>query len=276
VTQSSFAGQVAWITGAGSGIGKALAFELAARGAHVVVSGRRLANLESVAKEIEAKGGKATPITCDVCDEDDVRRAVEDIVREVGRLDVCVANAGFLVSGLVTKLSAEDWRRQFDTNVVGAAMTAKYAIPELLKRGGRLVLIGSVAAFVGAARTGPYSSSKAALRAVGQVLALELHGTGVSTTIIHPGFVESEIAQVDNKGVHDASRDDHRPKQLMWPAEKAARVMANAIHARKAEYVFTGHGKVGAFLGQHAPQLVHFALTHGPAAKAAKKIRPDR
>ena len=154
-------------------------------------------------------------------------------------------------------------------------MTAKYAIPELMKRAGRLVLIGSVAAFVGAPRTAAYSSSKAALRSIGHVLALELDGTGVSTTIVHPGFVESEIAQVDNTGVHDPSRGDHRPKALMWTAEKAARVMANAIEARKREYVFTGHGKVGAFLGQHAPQLVHLALTRGPAAKAAKKIRPD-
>lgn len=268
-------GQVVWITGAGSGIGKALALELAAQGATVAVSGRRQKNLEDVAKEIEQRGGKALPAMCDVTDEDDVQRCVDAIAKELGRLDAAIANAGFSVAGKLRKLSAEDWRRQLDTNVVGAAITARHALPHLEKTKGRIAFVGSVAAFTPAPGISAYCASKAAVRMVGLSLAMELHGTGVSVSLLHPGYVESEIAQVDNQGRHDGSRADKRPKNLMWPADKAAKVMASALWARKREYVFTGHGKVGAFLGQHAPQLIHFAMTQTSAKKSVGEVTKE-
>ena len=268
-------GQVVWITGAGSGIGKALALELAAQGATVAVSGRRQKNLEDVAKEIEQRGGKALPAMCDVTDEDDVQRCVDAVAKELGRLDAAIANAGFSVAGKLRKLSAEDWRRQLDTNVVGAAITARHALPHLEKTKGRIAFVGSVAAFTPAPGISAYCASKAAVRMVGLSLAMELHGTGVSVSLLHPGYVESEIAQVDNQGRHDGSRADKRPKNLMWPADKAAKVMASALWARKREYVFTGHGKVGAFLGQHAPQLIHFAMTQTSAKKSVGEVTKE-
>ena len=108
---------------------------------------------------------------------------------------------------------------------------------------------------------GAYAASKFAVRAIGQTLAAELHGSGVSCTTIHPGYIESEIAQVDNQGRFDPQREDRRPKNLMWPADRAARAMVDAIAKRKREYTFTGHGKVGAFAGRHMPGLVHFGMT---------------
>ena len=267
-----FDGLVTWITGAGSGIGKALALEFVSRGSVVAVSGRRADYLEEVAREIESKGGKALAVPCDVTEEAEVERAVARIAGELGRLDVAFANAGFALAGSIRTLTAEDWRRQFDTNVVGAALTAKYAVPELEKTKGRIAMVASVAAFTPSPKMGAYSASKAALRSLGQTLDIELHGTGVSVTVIHPGFVESEIAQVDNQGRFDAARVDKRPKNLMWPAERAARVCADAIHARKHEFVFTGHGKLGAFLGQHTPGVLRFAMTRGGAKKRAESL----
>ncbi len=258
-----FEGQVVWITGGGSGIGRALALAFAKEGAAVAVSGRRLERLELVAAEIESNGGKALAVVCDVTDEASIESAVQEVVGTLGRLDVTVANAGFSVAGKIAKLSADDWRRQFDVNVVGLAMTARYSIPHLKEHKGRLVLVGSVASMVVAPGVGAYSASKYAVRAIGQTLAVELHGTGVSCTTIHPGFIESEIAQVDNQGVYDASRKDTRPQKLMWPADRAAESMIDAIAARKREYTFTGHGKVGAFVGRHLPGLVHLGLTRG-------------
>lgn len=262
-----FAGQVAWITGAGSGIGKALALELGREGAAVAVSGRRAKNLEEVAREVESAGGKALPVVCDVTDEDDVERAADAVARELGGMHVAIANAGFSVAGKVESLTAEDWRRQLDTNVVGAAITCRHALPHLKKTRGRIALVGSVAAFTPGPKLAPYCASKAAVRMVGLSLAVELHGTGVSVSVIHPGYVESEIAQVDNEGHHDPSRPDRRPKNLMWPADRAARAMLDALHKRKREHVFTAHGKVGAFVGQHATWLVHEALTRGGGKK---------
>ncbi len=260
-----FDGKVAWITGGGSGIGRALAMAVASEGAHVVVSGRRLERLDEVVAEIRETGGQATAVRCDVTDETSLAEAVAAIVAERGSLDIAIANAGFAVSGRVEKLDAADWRRQFDTNVMGAALTAKHAIAELRKTSGRIVLVGSVAGYICAPGHGAYTASKHAVRAIGETLSAELHGTGVSCTTIHPGYVASEIAQVDNQGVFDSSRKDKRPSKLMWPANRAAKVMVCAIASRRRQFVFTGHGKVGAFIGQHMPGMAYLMMRQRPS-----------
>lgn len=253
-----FQDQVVWITGASAGIGRELARQMADEGAHVAVSARREDRLEAVVSEIENRGRQALAVACDVTDERAVADAADRVAEHFGRLDVAIANAGFGVVGPIEELSADDWRRQFDVNVVGLAVTVRHSLPHLRKTGGRMVLIGSVASMVTRTNTGPYSSSKAAVRMIGQTLALELHGTGVSSITIHPGFVESDIARTDNEGVYHPDAEDQRPAKLMWPTDRAARVMINAIHKRKREYVFTGHGKFFGFLGRHWPALMHF------------------
>jgi len=226
-----FDNQVVWITGGGSGIGRALALAFAGEGATVAVSGRRDDRLQEVVRELEARGAKGLAVRCDVTDEASVAEAVQKVVRTL--------------------------------DVIGVAMTARYAIPHLRERKGRLVLVGSISSMMSTPGVGAYSASKYAVRAIGQALAVELHGSGVTCTTIHPGYIESEIAQVDNQGRFDASREDRRPKNLMWSADRAARTMVDAVAARKREHTFTGHGKVGAFAGRHMPSLIHFGLTRG-------------
>lgn len=260
---SRFEGLVTWITGGGSGIGRALALELARQGADVAVSGRRSERLDAVVGEVETLGRRAYAVTCDVTDEASVQAAAVAVAAEFGRIDVAIANAGWSLSGRFETLTAEDWRRQFDVNVVGAASTIRAALPHLLETQGRAVFVSSVMGFLSMSGQGAYAASKFAIRAMGLALSQELHGTGATCTTISPGFVESEIAQVDNQQRFRAEREDRRPAKLMWSSEKAARVMAKAIYARKREYVFTGHGKVAAFLGKHTPSLVHLALTRG-------------
>lgn len=254
-----FKGEAAWVTGGGSGIGRALALELARRGADVAISGRTEVRLEEVAREVEALGRRSLAVRCDVTDEGQVAAAADRVAREFGKLDLAIANAGYAVMGPVEGLTVDEWRKQLDVNVIGSAMTAKHALAYLRKTKGRLGLVGSIAAFVPLAKHAPYCASKYAVRALGQTISVELAGTGVSCTTMHPGFVESEIARVDNEGVHHPDRKDGRPKKLMWPADKAARVMLDSMHRRQKEFVFTGHGKVGAFFGKHAPGLVMYA-----------------
>ncbi len=261
--------QVVWITGAGSGIGRALALAFAREGADVALSGRRLDRLEEVAAEVTSLGRRALPVPLDVAADGACEEGVTRIVQALGRLDVAVANAGFSVNGAFESLTLDDWRRQLDVNVIGAVATARAALPELRKTNGRVVFVASVMGLLTLPGQTAYSASKFALRAIGLGLAQELHGTGVSCTTIHPGFVESEIAQVDNSGQFRAGRKDRRPQRLMWPADKAARVMVAAIHGRKREYVFTGHGKAGGFLGRHFPGLVHFVGTRKKVRGAA-------
>lgn len=256
-----FEGKVVWITGGGTGIGRECALEFARRGGHVVVSGRREQVLMEVAQECKALGVKAMGLVCDVTSEESVKSAVAHIVEAFGGIDVVLANAGFGVGGRIEDLEVADWRRQFETNVIGLIATARHSLPHLKERQGRLALVGSVAGFIPSPGVGAYHSSKYAVRAIGQVLAIELHGSGVSCTSIHPGFVKSEIGRVDNKGEHHPEWEDKRPKKLMWETDRAARVMVDAIYKRRREFVFTRHGKIAAALGRHFPGLVHFVLT---------------
>ena len=272
-----FDGLVVWVTGGGTGIGRALALEAARQGADVAVSGRRAEPLEEVATMVRAAGRRALVIASDVVDEAACRDAVARIVAELGKLDVAVANAGYGASGAFERLTMADWRRQFDVNVFGLLHTVYAALPELRKTGGRLGLVSSVMGLVALPGQGPYAASKFAVRAIGLTLAQELHGSGVSVTTIYPGFVESDIARTDNRGKVDASRKDPRPAKLMWTADRAARVMLRAVARRRREMVFTGHGRAGAFLGKHFPGLVHFVLTRsGIGKKALASNKQDR
>ena len=248
-----FAGQVVWITGGGSGLGAAMAREFVDQGAKVAISGRRVARLEGVVSQLTALGHNAVAVPCDVTDADSVQQAVASVVAHFGKMDVCVANAGFAVSGTLDRVSERDWRQQLDVNVVGAASTLKHALPAVREQSGRLAVVGSVAGLAFFPGAGVYQASKAAVRAMSHTFSMELAGTGVSCTLLQPGFVESEIGQVDNDGVFHPERTDQRPQKIMWSSADAARVMVRAIYKRRVEYSFTGHGRLGAFLGQHFP-----------------------
>ena len=267
--------EVVWITGAGSGIGQAMAIEYASRGFWVVVSGRREDRLVQVQKEIEASGGTCLASVCDVSQDAEIQASVAQIIEICGRLDIVIANAGFSVSGRLEGLSSDDWKRQFDVNVIGAMQTVRFALPYLEKTNGRAVLISSVMAYVGVAKTGAYAASKAALTAIGETLHLELLGTGISCTVVHPGFVESEIGQVSNDGVYNADIKDPRPAQLLWTKEKAAKVIFRAVAKRKRLFVFTAHGKFAVWMGRHCPAIVFHILAFGnKAQRAISLIRP--
>ncbi len=270
-----FEGSAVWITGATSGLGREMALEFARQGANVAVSGRRQDRLDEVVAEIERLGRRGLGVPCDVSDEGQIEAAVAAAVAGLGKLDVAVANAGVSIAGKVERLSGDDWRRQLDTNVVGAALTARYALPHLKATRGRLGLVGSVAGVLAAPGFSAYTASKYALRAIGQTLSMELYGTGVSCTTLQPGFVSTEIAQVNNAGVYNPEAIDKRPQKLMWEADKAAQVMIRALYSRKREFTFTGHGRLGAFLGQHTPGLVHLAMTRFGGAKRAASVNDE-
>ena len=252
-------GRVYWITGGGTGLGRAMAVEAARRGHQVFVSGRRAAELDAVVAAIAAHGGRAGAVPCDVTDEEQVARAARDVAERGGRIDRVVANAGFSVSGPVESLSAADWRRQLDVNVVGAAITARNAIPFLRATRGKLGLVGSVAAHALFPGHAAYQASKAAVLAIGRTLEMELRADGITVTVLQPGFVATEIAKVDNQGRFDPDRRDRRPAALMWEAAPAARLMLDALDRGVVEYTFTGHGRIGAFLGRHFPGLIQWA-----------------
>jgi NAD(P)-dependent dehydrogenase (short-subunit alcohol dehydrogenase family) len=251
-----FAGKVALVTGASTGIGRALALEFARDGADVAVAARRLDLLETLGRDIEGLGRRALPLRCDVTREDEVQAAVAAAVARFGTLDVVVANAGFGVVGAVETLTSEDFRRQFETNVFGVLHTVKAALPELAKSRGRLALVGSVSGHVTVPGTAAYSMSKYAIRSLADALYHELRPKGVAVTLISPGFVESDFRQVDNQGVHHPEARDPYPRWLVMPKDVAARKIARAIARRRREIILTGHGKLAVFLHRHFPGLM--------------------
>jgi NAD(P)-dependent dehydrogenase (short-subunit alcohol dehydrogenase family) len=260
--KNSYNRKSVWITGGGSGLGKAMALEYARLGARVAVSGRRVDRLEETVQDIEKQGGSGLAVPCDVSQEDQVISAVSIIIKSFGRIDVAVANAAFSVTGNIEKLEAADWRRQFDVNVIGAAITAKYALPELRKTGGRLALVGSAGSLGPVPGFGVYVSSKYALRAMGQTLSIELHGSGVSCTLLYPGYMETEFSQTDNQGQLDPKKEKLSNNPYMWSTEKSAKVCIRAIQKRKREYAFSALSKIWCWLGMHFPSSLYFYLTH--------------
>lgn len=246
------------VTGASSGIGKALALEFARQGANLIITARRKERLDDLAKEIEGMGRKALAVACDVTLDGDMERAVEETHEAFGLLDVVVANAGFGVSGNLEKLKVEDYKRQNETNVYGLLRTVYATLDDLKQTKGRLALVGSVASYVSMPGSTPYSISKYAVRALAEGLYLELKPKGVSVTLVSPGFVSSEIRQVNNKGVLKEGAKDPVPQWIVLSAEVAARQIANGIFSRKREQVITWHGRLIMILRNHFPWLYWF------------------
>jgi short-subunit dehydrogenase len=243
-----FAGQVALVTGASSGIGAAVARELAREGADVVLAARRADRLQVVAAEIESVGRRALVVPCDVTRDGELERVAGAARDAFGRIDVVVANAGFGVVGPVERLPLADYRRQFETNVFGVIRTVHATLPDLEATRGRLVVMGSVAGYVATPGSSPYAVSKFAVRALAEALGFELSPRGVSVTLVSPGFVASDIRRVDNRGLQPGAPEPV-PRWLLVPTDRAARQIVRAA-------VITGHGKVIVWLVRHAPWLV--------------------
>jgi NADP-dependent 3-hydroxy acid dehydrogenase YdfG len=258
-----FRDHVVLITGASSGIGAALARELAREGAKLVLLARRRERLESLCAEFATAGSQAVAHVGDVTRRADLDAAVALAVERFGRLDVAVANAGFGVVGPLENLGVEDYRQQFETNVFGVLETSKACLPELRKSRGRLVLIGSVAGHISAPNASPYAMSKFAIRALAMSLRAELRPHGVVVTLISPGFVASEIRQVDNRGAHHPHAKEPLPSWLVMPTDVAAKKIVSAVYRRRREAVITFHGKMLVWLQRFAPWVLRLAERRG-------------
>jgi len=252
-----FAGNAVFITGASSGIGAALAREFAREGADVALAARRLDRLEALASEIGRAGRRAVVIPCDVTRDGDLERAADKARGALGKLDVVVANAGFGVTGKLETLTLDDYRRQLETNVFGVLRTVYATLEDLKKTRGRLVLIGSVSGHVAVPGSSAYSMSKFAVHALAASLGHELAPYGVAVTLISPGFVESELGQVDNRGVWRAQAPRRPiPAAFVMATPTAARKIVRAVARRRREVVITGFGKAAVVLHRHAPWLL--------------------
>lgn len=191
-------GKIALVTGAGRGIGAAIAKKLAARGAFVYVNycGSK-EKAEAVVAQIATDGGKAKAVCCDVADFLATKELIDAIIKESGRLDILVNNAGVTRDGLLMKMSEEDYDTVLDTNLKGAFHTIRHASRYLLKqKSGRIINISSVSGILGNAGQANYSASKAGVIGLTKAAARELASRGINVNAVAPGFVETDMTGV--------------------------------------------------------------------------------
>jgi NAD(P)-dependent dehydrogenase (short-subunit alcohol dehydrogenase family) len=266
-----FQGKTVFVTGASSGIGAAVALQLAREGAQIVLAARRQDRLAGVAESIERAGAAALPVVCDVCDRASIDAAVAEAVARFGGLDLVVANAGFYVDGIVQELTPEDYRAQMETNFFGVVETVYATLPHLRKSKGRLGIVSSVMGLMAMPSASAYCASKYALCGFGEAIYYDLAAEGISVTMINPGLVESEIRSKDNRGI-DTGRPDPAPQSMVMPAEKAARLIVNALYKRRAQLILTNAAKMGDLLNRYAPAIGRMAFRYAGKKKLKKRL----
>jgi len=196
---SQLTGQIAVVTGAGRGIGKAIALKFAAEGADVVCVSRTAENSEKTAQEVRSLGRKAWAHAVDVSDATAVAAVVEKILSEAPKVDVLINNAGVTRDGLLVRMSEADWDTVLNTNLKGAFLFTKaLARPFMKQRSGRIINIASVVGLIGNAGQCNYASSKAALLGFTKSVARELAPRGILVNAIAPGFVETDMTSALN------------------------------------------------------------------------------
>ncbi len=183
-----------FLTGASSGIGEGLALEMAKRGAVLGLLARRKDLLIDLAVRCEAAGGKARVFAADVTDAGAVKKAAQDFRDEFGHIDIMIANAGIGGAADARDLDVEKVTRIINVNLIGTVNAVGAVLPQMIERGsGQLVAISSLAGYRGLPRSAAYCGSKAGVSNFFESLRLDLKGTGVDVTIIHPGFIKTPL-----------------------------------------------------------------------------------
>ena len=210
------------ITGASSGIGKALASAIATRGARLGLLARRQNLLDEI---VHAVQGRAVAVAADVRDADGMKAAADRVRAELGPIDILIANAGIGTSSHISQLDPNHLANVISINLVGAANSVAAVVPQMIERGkGHLVAISSLAAYRGLAKSAAYCASKAAMSAYFESVRIDLRGTGVGVTVIHPGFIKTPLT---------AGREAHMP-YLMELDDAVPKIVSAIEKGRKS------------------------------------------
>ncbi|MCG5215684.1 SDR family oxidoreductase [Streptosporangium sp. KLBMP 9127] len=209
-----FADKTVLVTGAGSGIGRAVALGFARQGATVVVAARTRDPLEETVRQIESAGGRATATTVDVTDSASVAALVGEIVERYGRLDIAINNAGVFTMGSVTDLPESEWTRVLEINATGVFLAMKHQVAAM-RTAGKGVIV-NVSSNLGAHMHVPglsaYAASKAAVTALSRTAALEHIGEGIRINVVSPGPHDTEMSM--RPGETEAERETRMKEQV--------------------------------------------------------------
>jgi 3-oxoacyl-[acyl-carrier protein] reductase len=222
----SLAGKVAIVTGAGRGIGKAIATRLAADGASVIIADVSKETSEATARELEAAGRAVMAFLLDVTNAAQIGVLVDAVMQRFGRLDILVNNAGITRDGLILRMKEEDWDRVLAVNLDGAFLCAKAALRLMLKQkqGGRIINISSVVGSMGNSGQANYVASKAGLIGLTKALAREVAARGITVNAVAPGFIETEMTANLPDAVRQSMRAQIPLERFGTPDDVAAAV----------------------------------------------------
>ncbi len=249
------------ITGAGSGLGRALALRYARDGWRVAVLDIETGRARSVAAEVKQAGGEAMSVTCDVSDESSVKRAARRVEKAWGSPDILVANAGVAGSGTLEETPMDTWRWIFEVNVFGVVATCRAFLPMMTAAGsGHVVTVASAAGFVAAPGMAAYNASKAAVISISESLRGEVAPRGIGVSVVCPSFFQTRLLE-EFRG-SDASREI--AAKLMSRSGLQADDVAESIHraVRKNEFMVVPHADASRILlvKRFAPEVFAYLV----------------
>ena len=243
------------ITGASSGIGKALAFALAKKGNKLVLAGRNKEKLNAVLQKINEVNISAISIVTDVCKKEDCKNLINKCITEFGRIDVLINNAGISMRALFNESDLEVIDKVMNTNFWGTVFCTKYALPYLLQSNGSLVGVSSIAGHIGLPERSAYSASKFAMNGFLESVRSENMENDLHVLIACPGFTASNIRKAALTKDGTPQKESPRNEQKMMTAKKVAKNIICAIDCKKDTLILSINGKLAVWLNRFFPKL---------------------
>lgn len=268
---SHWEGKTALVTGAGTGIGKAVSQELARRGATVYVTALTLEEAQSVVDEISAAGGEALAARVDVTVHEEVHGAIDQVIANHGRLDLMMNNAGLLYVGEYLEMDEDIIEKLVQVNVTGVMIGTLYAYRQMKRQGGGLIVnVASQGGLMPVATMAAYSATKHAVLGLSESVAGEAAAFGVDVKTVCPGNVASEMLErAEKRGITTGGILDALPTKM--PTELAAKIIVDGLDSGKARIIFPWYARLLWRLVRLWPGFGRFS-----AAKSMEQFRSNR